>query len=598
MENKEYRILEENFFEVIIVGGGPCSLAVASRLCERCPGSIYTEDEHQRFHWLKKRGNKVNLINRNVSSHTKFKKLPKDKCYNQQNILPEDIKVIDSISDNFMGQWNNQFDSCQIPFLRSPMFFHPDPVNIDGMYNYAYLNKRDNPKDLFEIKNVIGKEYSKHQHKKLSKKKYSKVPVPNDITHNKSGIIDVNMRDWRDYYRPSTGLFKDFCLDIIERYKLHDIVVKDTVTCIVYTDIIIEETGNFEKGFIITTSRGKVYGCKYCVVASGHKGKINYQEEDLSRSCHTTHIFERKVEFPDKNLIMKAKRGGGSVVVVGGGLTSAQIASVLANKGVKNIYLLFRGRIKVKHFDFHLDWVTKYKNVKKSAFYIRDTDEERIQMINEAREGGSVNPEYYRLINKLAKLGKLKILQHTTIKEKSWNGSSWEVKLQENIDNEITLSNVDYIYYATGITQDLENITFMQHIIKNHPIPIVQGYPCLTDDLQWNKEIPLFMIGKNAALKMGPSSANLDGARLGAERIGWYIQELRSKHNAKQMTSFDNVCDQNCECTTSSSDDLDEKLDEEYDSDSSDQENTDSTFETRLKLASGQLNWYSLLENS
>lgn len=91
------------------------------------------------------------------------------------------------------------------------------------------------------------------------------------------------------------------------------------------------------------------------------------------------------------------------------------------------------------------------------------------------------------------------------------------------------ISDVDYIYFATGISSNLKNLGFMDSIIRDFPTDIIHGLPVLTDDLQWNDEVPLFMSGKNAQLKMGPASANLDGARLGAERVGWRLQEMRSQ---------------------------------------------------------------------
>lgn len=56
------QIEPDNFRAGIIIGGGTCGLAVASRLCENHPGSLFTEDEHQRFHWLKQRGHKTNKV--------------------------------------------------------------------------------------------------------------------------------------------------------------------------------------------------------------------------------------------------------------------------------------------------------------------------------------------------------------------------------------------------------------------------------------------------------------------------------------------------------------------------------------------------------
>lgn len=39
--------------DVLIVGAGPCGLALAARLRENTPTSLFTESEHQRFHWMK-----------------------------------------------------------------------------------------------------------------------------------------------------------------------------------------------------------------------------------------------------------------------------------------------------------------------------------------------------------------------------------------------------------------------------------------------------------------------------------------------------------------------------------------------------------------
>lgn len=608
-------IIESDFFEVIVVGGGTCGLAMTARLCEDCPGSIYTEDEHQRFHWLKQRGNKVNLINRNVSSHKKFKPRGAGNMYKpRRKFEPLEILVLDAQLNLFMGQWDNQFAACQIPFLRLPMFFHPDPVNVDGLVSYAHSVRRELSQDLMEIENVVGKEYSKHQLKKLSKKNVKRAgPVPSgqQVHHDKPGIIDINMRDWKDYYRPSTPLFHDFCMSIIDRYLLHNNVKKDEVVSIEYAYIqVIGTRDDFGQGFVIKTQSGKVYGSKLCIVASGHRGEINYPVAPFTDahypegSCHTTHLFQHQVRFLGRELYDKPRKSQArQIVIVGGGLTSAQLAHVAVNNGIERVHLLFRGGIKIKHFDFHLDWVTKYKNVKKLAFYIKDTDEERFEMIMDAREGGSINPEYYKKISKHAKNGKLDFWKHTTIQEQVWDECSktWDLVLHTKtpVKNgeavvEITeLKGVDYIYFATGIKQNVEALDFLQPILKEHPIPIVSGFPSLTDDLQWDAKLPLFMLGKNASLKMGPSLANLDGARLGAERIGWFVHDALGK-GAFEWTSKKECAHCGADGSLEGSrGDLESIMD--GGSSLSDSEDEPSAFETLLKLASGQMNWYSLL---
>lgn len=848
----------ENFFEVVIVGGGTCGLAVALRLCENAPGSIYTEEEHQRFHWLKNRGSRVSTIHKGMTKTLKYVAPTK--------LTAENILVLDALLDLFMGGWDNQFRSCQIPHLRLPMFFHPDPVNIDGMITYAHSTKRE--RDLMEIQNVVGKEYLKHQIKRTMKKKQNKQPAVigdqaggSNRNHDRLGIVDINMRDWRDYYRPLTPFFRDFCTDLIDRYSLHNCVRKDEVVSMKYTDLHIFDRNYVEKGFVIKTESGKMYGCKTCVVASGHRGRVNYpicglgdKKPSLDASCHTTDIFYERVPFPHPRLVEKIqperekKRAGlrgsrddsskkmpreekagmekmekmeekpdlekmekpemkqkmdhlkaeamdvkqdmaqtdmanndlvqkdmtkaevdkdsenvepsltqavemtqediandlelkrskkkmararemkekmaiaeekkkqmakekqamekaqmeesmekhssmekqsmelngismmehekemakendesstgaslpkmgeksGSVssmssissvenepsmkasmesdksmekktsmesdkpmenekpmvptsmerdpkmdigptdipsmdsnttdtmnsnstdtmnsmkkprlklpttskphlVIIGGGLTSAQLAHVACLKGI-HVTLVLRGPVKIKHFDFHLDWVTKYRNVKKLAFYMLDTDEERAQLILDARGGGSINPEYHMKINKHQAAKRLLLMKYTTMENGQFdeNSQMWNMDLvtrEEGMEPKVTNVDADYVICATGILPDLHGLGFLDEIINDYPIDIVGGFPCLTDNLQWCEELPLYMVGKNASLRIGPTSANLDGARTGAERVGWKIQEDLVK--------------------------------EEKEAD-----------DTRLQLAGNNLNWYTLL---
>lgn len=539
------QIEPDNFRAGIIIGGGTCGLAVASRLCENHPGSLFTEDEHQRFHWLKQRGHKTNKVKSN-------------QRFDYDKFHPEDLLVIDARGDKFLTQWDAQFNACQIPYLRSPMFFHIDPSDIDGMISFAHLNKRE--KELMEITNVVGKEFSKHQQKRIKQK----------LKLN-DGIVDINMRDWKDYYRPSTKLFHDYCAEVVARYGLQNSIAQDEVVDIEHK--LIQSGENSGKGFVIRTMSGKVYGCKFAVVASGHRGKINYPPSICPNpqfphgSCHTTHLFSNQVKFLDLQYFANPKRK--NVVIIGGGLTSAQLAHVACHDAtVDTIYLIFRSGIKIKHFDFHLDWVAKYKNVKKSSFYNLDTNELKYEMMNDAREGGSINPEYYKKIKQHVKNGRLKWLTETQVVEQEWEEDTWRLLLKNKHGEATSLEKIDYVYYATGIQADIESLPFMRTMFNQNPIDVCNGYPSLTDNLQWNKEIPLYMVGKNAALQVGPTSANLDGARLGAERIGWHLQNMKLQGEfdwspVKVITT----------------------------------ENTrSSTFDKRLQLAGGLINWFELLE--
>jgi hypothetical protein len=66
-----------------------------------------------------------------------------------------------------MSTWHDTFDRLKISHLRSPMFFHPDPRDRDGLLGYTYGEGREN--ELKEITGVVGKSLSKYQRKKAVK---------------------------------------------------------------------------------------------------------------------------------------------------------------------------------------------------------------------------------------------------------------------------------------------------------------------------------------------------------------------------------------------------------------------------------------------
>lgn len=45
-------------------------------------------------------------------------------------------------------------------------------------------------------------------------------------------------------------------------------------------------------------------------------------------------------------------------------------------------------------------------------------------------------------------------------------------------------------------------------------------------DLSWCPNVPLFVTGRLAGLRLGPGAANLSGARTGAERVAWAVQSV------------------------------------------------------------------------
>lgn len=71
--------------------------------------------------------------------------------------------MLDRTGNEWMGRWKNYFEGLRIENLRSPMWFHPSPVEVDGLVGFVAKERRE--RELVVIEGVVGKELSKHARK-------------------------------------------------------------------------------------------------------------------------------------------------------------------------------------------------------------------------------------------------------------------------------------------------------------------------------------------------------------------------------------------------------------------------------------------------
>lgn len=515
--------------DVIIIGAGPCGLAVAARLHEHTPSATFTDDEHQRYHWIRKHGRKMNI--KSYRTNTDSLGTIERTCRHEESL---DMLVLDADGVDWMTKWNRLFKTFGIEYLRSPMFFHIDPSDRDALLGYTYEQKRE--KELQSLPGCAGKEVSKHR----KKKKLNRGRI------SQSGP-DVDERDRKDYFTPSSNLFGAHCNEVTCRYGLGSGIVRQEKAVNVqfkplsaWTDdehdsvISADETSD-DKVFRVSTDKG-VHYARVVVIAIG-PGNAPTIPPIVGIPASTphagyTHAMQIK-QYPPAHVAAKVSQHvSTNILIVGGGLTSIQLADLALKRGVSKVWLLMRGGVKVKYFDVDLDWVGKFRNFNQAAFWSADSDEERFGMITQARNGGSITPRYRKILDAHIASDKISLHTHTTLQSVNWDATlrQWT---SVTTNPSIALPPIDHIVFATGIQSSIESIPLFDSIRKDYPIDNVGGLPCLNDDLMWADDVPLFVTGRLAALRLGPGAPNLVGGRVGAERIAWNVQDILQKRHQR-----------------------------------------------------------------
>lgn len=372
--------------DVLIIGAGPSGLAVAARLREHCPSALYTDEEHRRFHWLRKHNGRSSIKDRKTGQVK-----PASSNTQQRNLL-----VLDAEGSNWLSRWHALFAAFRISHLRSPMFFHPDPGDRDALL--AFAHEKERTAELEEIAGCVGKEVSKHKQKKRRRELCGK------CSGEKSGMAmapaTVDERDRKDYFTPSRGMFGDFVGEVVGKYALGEegMVKKEKVEGIEFGTVPgLSGEGGSERLFSVKADGGLHYA-KAVVLAVGAGnapcipepfGGVGMGHE---AACHALSL-RGDCGLPEslKAKVMAGRRT--NVLVIGGGLTSAQIGDLVLKQGVSKVWHLTRGTLKgtfpspgvivgaeadsddpVKPFDIDLNWMSKFRNQEKAAFWMADDD--------------------------------------------------------------------------------------------------------------------------------------------------------------------------------------------------------------------------------
>jgi glycine/D-amino acid oxidase-like deaminating enzyme len=198
-----------------------------------------------------------------------------------------------------------------------------------------------------------------------------------------------------------------------------------------------------------------------------------------------------------------------ATVVIGGGISAAQVAVALARKAPGTVTLLMRHAIRVEDFDSPPGWVGP-KELRR--FLAEPSLHRRRAMIAGARRPGSMPQDVAHSLERATRAGMLRIER----------GEVRQGVLRPDGIVELSLPgqtlHADQVILATGFDGQRPGGAWLDQVIAANELPVAPcGYPVVTPGLQWAPG--LYVTGALAELELGPVARNIAGARHAGERL-------------------------------------------------------------------------------
>lgn len=306
------------------------------------------------------------------------------------------------------------------------------------------------------------------------------------------------------YDLPGSRLFREFCQAVVQRWRLEDCIYPAQVRQ-------IQPIRQRSSRFCLELSDGQMITARRVVIANG-SGIPHYPDwvqqipagypPDRLRHSHQVDLRGLRLD-------------GERVLIIGGGLTSGHLAVGAIQRGAQ-VLLMSRRSVYEKLFDADPGWLgPKYLK----QFWAEPDWLSRWQMIQQARNGGSMTPAMLTQLRRLSRENKIQFYEHCQVSQARWQNTHWQVCCdQPMIHTCIHDRPIDRIWLATGSRLHAADHPLLQDIIQTHPTELVQGLPIVDEHLRW-PGCELFVMGGMAALQVGPTARNLSGARAVSDRM-------------------------------------------------------------------------------
>ncbi|MCB9411295.1 MAG: SidA/IucD/PvdA family monooxygenase [Actinobacteria bacterium] len=308
--------------------------------------------------------------------------------------------------------------------------------------------------------------------------------------------------------RPDTRLFADFCGHLIGEYGLGALRVAERV----------RDLHPLTGGGAHLVTRAGTWRATRVVLAS-----------NPVRPVTPTWLGDARARYPgEAGLVhsgqwVEGMADGADAVVVGGGLTAAQIVANQAAAG-GHVTWLTRARLRERDLDVEAPWLGSELR----RFHAARDAGARLAMAQRARGGGSIPADDLEMLRPLLADGRVTHLQGAVDRVKRTE-TRWRVSLRHQGTTRVT--EAAHVVCATGSRAHTRSESLLRRCRAQVPVRRVRGMPVLDRDLAW-PGTSVHLMGPLAVVGLGPACRTIIGARIAAERLlhAWGVDDAPQQY--------------------------------------------------------------------
>jgi hypothetical protein len=293
--------------------------------------------------------------------------------------------------------------------------------------------------------------------------------------------------------RPSLAMFNRHIDCICREGELNKFRIKGEATAIRKTN----------KGLEVQTTAGS-FQCREVIMSISSNDKLEIPSWAVDIAPVAKHVFE-------PSFSLTSLKNGDKIVVVGSGISAAQVALSAAQVSPGNVQLFIRHPLKIAEFDADPCWM----GPKCLSLFAAEKDySRRREMIKSARNKGTVTPEVFAAVRRAEAAGALKVV--LTEVETAWKVWNNQATLLDSYRNHLCLAT--HVLLATGFAPGRPGGKLLDQVIAAFDMPVARdGFPIVDRNLHWKDQI--YVSGALAELEVGPPARNILGARLAGARL-------------------------------------------------------------------------------